>query len=89
MHCNAELTRDADQQNPRARALLGDMDEDPANKKVVSVLCLSLGEAAKKLFNSLHYGHPGRDAMLSMVGDIWWPRIHREVIDQARLCDQC
>ena len=38
---------------------------------------------------SLHYGHPGRDAMLSMVGDIWWPRIQREVIDQARLCDQC
>ena len=38
---------------------------------------------------SLHYGHPGRDAMLAMVGEIWWPRIHREVIDQARLCDQC
>ena len=38
---------------------------------------------------SLHYGHPGRDAMLSMVGDIWWPRTHREVLDQARLCDQC
>ena len=38
---------------------------------------------------SLHYGHPGRDAMLAMIGDIWWPRIHREVIDQARLCEQC
>ena len=38
---------------------------------------------------SLHYGHPGRDAVLSMVGDNWWPRIHREVIDQARLFDQC
>ena len=45
-----ELTRDADQQNPRTRALLGDMDEDPANKKVVSVLYLSLGEAARKIF---------------------------------------
>ena len=38
---------------------------------------------------SLHYGHPGRDAMLPMIEDIWWPRIHREVIDQARLCEQC
>ena len=38
---------------------------------------------------SLHYGHPGRDAMLGMVSDIWWPKIHREVIDQARLCEQC
>ena len=38
---------------------------------------------------SLHYGHPGRDAMLSMITDILWPRIHREVIDQPRLCEQC
>ena len=38
---------------------------------------------------SLHYGHPGRDAMLAMIEDIWWPRIHRKVIDQARLCEQC
>ena len=37
----------------------------------------------------LHYGHPGWDAMLAMIEDIWWPRIHREVIDQARLCEQC
>ena len=38
---------------------------------------------------SLHYGHPGRDAMLAMIEDTWWPRIHREVIDQARFCEQC
>ena len=38
---------------------------------------------------SLHYGHPGRDSMLAMIEDIWWPRIHREIIDQARLCEQC
>ena len=38
---------------------------------------------------SLHYGHPGRDSMLAMVEDIWWPRIHREIIDQARPCEQC
>ena len=37
---------------------------------------------------SLYYGHPGRD-VLAMIEDIWWPRIHREVIDQARLCEQC
>ena len=38
---------------------------------------------------SLHYGNPGRDAMLGMVSDIWWPKIHQEVIDQARLREQC
>ena len=29
---------------------MGDMDENPANKKVVSVMYLSLGEAARKQF---------------------------------------
>ena len=38
---------------------------------------------------SIHYGHPGRDAMLAIIEDIWWPRIHCEVIDQAWLCEQC
>ena len=38
---------------------------------------------------SLYYGHLGRDAMLAMTEDISWPRIHREVIDQARMCEQC
>ena len=45
-----ELTREATQQIPRVRALLGDLDEDPANKKVLSVMYLSLGEAARKQF---------------------------------------
>ena len=38
---------------------------------------------------SLHYGHPGRDALLGMITDIWWHRLPREVLDQARLCEQC
>ena len=45
-----ELTRDASQQKARVRALMGDLEEEPANKKVVSVLYLSLGEAARKQF---------------------------------------
>ena len=38
---------------------------------------------------SLHYGHPGRDSMLAKIENIWWPRIHRDIIDQDRLCEQC
>ena len=38
---------------------------------------------------SLHYDHPSRDALLVMITEIWWPRNHREVLDQARLCEQC
>ena len=46
----SELTCEVKEQTPRVRALLGDMDGDPADKKVVSVMYLSLGEAARKLF---------------------------------------
>ena len=45
-----ELTRQVTEQSPRVRALTGDLDEDPANKKIVSVLYLSLGGAARKQF---------------------------------------
>ena len=38
---------------------------------------------------SLHYGHPGRDSMLAMIEDIWWPHMYREVIDQPCLRKQC
>ena len=38
---------------------------------------------------SLHFGHRGRDATLSIIEDISWPRIHREVVDRARFCEQC
>ena len=34
-------------------------------------------------------GHPGRDVMLRMIEDIWWPKIHREVIMVAKTCRQC
>ena len=45
-----ELSREANQQNPRVRALLGDFDENPANKKVITILYVSLGEQARKQF---------------------------------------
>ena len=46
----SELTRETTQQNHRVRPLLGDLDEDPANKKVISILNLSLGAAERKQF---------------------------------------
>ena len=38
---------------------------------------------------SLHYGHPGRDTMLETVSNVWWPRLHREVVNLAKTCPQC
>ena len=36
------------------------------------------------LMRSLHYGHPGRDSMLATVSNVWWPRLHRDVVAIAR-----
>ena len=43
----------------------------------------------KPIFRSLHWGHPGRDAMLQAVADIRWPRIHRDVVLLVQSCSQC
>ena len=45
-----ELTRTADEANPKVKAFLGDMPEAAANKKAVSMMFLSLGEAGRKMF---------------------------------------
>ena len=41
------------------------------------------------IMSSIHYGHLGRDTMLRYISDIWWPKIHREVVTTAKCCDQC
>ena len=41
------------------------------------------------IMSSILYGHPGRDTMLRYVADIWWPKIHRKVINTAKCCEQC
>ena len=45
-----ELTKSADETNPRVKAMLGDMPEEAANQKVVSMMFLSLGESGRKMF---------------------------------------
>ena len=46
-------------------------------------------ELRRPIFRSLHWGHPGQDAMLQAVADIWWPQIHREIVLLAQKCNQC
>lgn len=43
----------------------------------------------KSILSAVHYGHPGRDTMLKTVAEIWWPHIHRDVINTARMCEKC
>ena len=44
----SELTRNAEQQ-PRAQALMGTMEEAPAARKVISLLYISLGKTGRKM----------------------------------------
>ena len=41
------------------------------------------------IMRSMHYGHPGHESMLATVSNVWWPRLHREVVGIARACQQC
>ena len=43
----------------------------------------------ENMMNAIHFGHPGRDAMLRDAADVWWPKIHREIIEKASNCPQC
>ena len=45
----SEVLREADQQNPRAAALMGNLEEIPAKRKVVSLLYISIGKNARKM----------------------------------------
>ena len=40
---------------------------------------------------AIHFGHAGRDALLGEASDIWWPRIHREIVEtsKAKNCVEC
>ena len=40
------------------------------------------------MLRDIHLGHAGRDAMLREASDVWWPRIHREIIDKAKNCSE-
>ena len=47
-----ELIRTVDETNPKVKAFLGDMPEEAANKKAVSMMFLSLGKAGRKMFRN-------------------------------------
>ena len=41
------------------------------------------------VLNSIHRGHPGRDAMLGSVEEVWWPQVHRPSVASAKTCKSC
>ena len=68
-----ELIRTADETNPKVKALLGDMPEEAANKKAVSMMFLSLGEAGRKMFRDKYpektiWSHQATEMLQSCEG---------------------
>ena len=43
----------------------------------------------ENVLRAIHFGHAGRDAMLREASDVWWPRIHREIVEKARSFAEC
>ena len=43
----------------------------------------------ENVLRAIHFGHAGRGSMLRESADIWWPRIHREIVEKARNCPDC
>ena len=38
----------------------------------------------ENVLHAIHFGHAGRDLMLRESADIWWPRIHRELLKKNK-----
>ena len=38
------------------------------------------------VLRAIHIGHAGRDTMLREASDVWWPRIHLEIVEKAKDC---
>ena len=73
-----ELTREPSQQNLRVRALMGDLEEEPVNKKAVIVVYLSLDEAARKQFRD-KFSHVTlwslkKDELTKMRNENFWKK---------------
>ena len=45
-------------------------------------------EMRENILRAIHYGHAGRDAMLREAADLWWPKIHREIVERAQNCNE-
>ena len=46
-------------------------------------------DLSENILRAIHYGHAGRDSMLREASDFWWPRIHKEIVEKARNCQEC
>ena len=43
----------------------------------------------KAVMARLHKTHPGQEAMVDAAQYLWWPKMHREIIDLCQSCRSC
>ena len=41
------------------------------------------------ILDSLHLTHPGSAAMLDLCQNVWFPHIHRSIVQMAKICKHC
>ena len=46
-------------------------------------------EMRENVMRAIDYGHAGQDAMLREASNLWWLKIHRQIVKRAQRCDEC
>ena len=46
-------------------------------------------ELREAVLTHLHLNHPGQVAMIDAASYLWWPKMHRQIIEKAEKCDAC
>ena len=62
---------------------------DSKNLLYMDQLLVIPKDMRENVLRAIHFGHAGRDAMLREASDVWWPRMHREIVEKARNCAEC
>ena len=47
------------------------------------------GQLRPAMLKRIHRGHPGQEAMLDVSRDLWWPHMHKDIVNIAEECRSC
>ena len=47
------------------------------------------GQLRPAMLKRIHRGHPGQEAMLDVSRYLWWPHMHKDIVNIAEECRSC
>ena len=47
------------------------------------------GQLRQAVLKRIHRGHPGQEAMLDVSKYLWWPHMHKDIVNLAEECRSC